>query len=112
MKRCCTCKDAKETNAFNKNRSTKDGLQKQCKDCQRAAGRTYINSPKGRETTRKYLSTPEGRAAKKKASNGYRRAEGYGVYKATYPSGIYIGSGALQGRKMEHLNGCNHPLAK
>lgn len=32
-------------------------------------------------------------------------SEGVGVYKATYDSGIYIGSGQLYGRRTKHLNG-------
>lgn len=33
MKICCTCKQEKLFTEFNKNKSTKDGLHKQCKDC-------------------------------------------------------------------------------
>lgn len=32
---CCTCKQEKLPENFNKNKSTKDGLHKQCKDCLR-----------------------------------------------------------------------------
>jgi len=33
------------------------------------------------------------------------RSEGIGVYKATYPSGTYIGSGLIFARRGHHLNG-------
>lgn len=36
MKRCCTCKETKELDAFNKDRSRSDGLRPQCKACKRA----------------------------------------------------------------------------
>ena len=36
MKICCTCKQEKLFTEFNKNKSTKDGLHKQCKDCLRS----------------------------------------------------------------------------
>jgi 5-methylcytosine-specific restriction endonuclease McrA len=32
-KRCVTCKEVKETSAFNKNRSTDDGFQHRCRKC-------------------------------------------------------------------------------
>jgi hypothetical protein len=38
-------------------------------------------------------------------------SEGIGVYKAVYPSGIYIGSGLIYRRKSHHLNG-NTRIAK
>lgn len=39
MKRCCTCGEVKETSLFNKNRSTEDGFQHRCRECQAAAHR-------------------------------------------------------------------------
>lgn len=35
MKKCVTCKETKAFNVFAKNKHTKDGLQTQCKDCQK-----------------------------------------------------------------------------
>ena len=40
-----------------------------------------------------------------------RVSEGVGVYKVTYPSGIYIGSGLIQHRRQDHLSG-NTNIAK
>src|ERR1051325_3920180 len=44
MKRCSRCKEQKEETHFQKNRSSKDGLQDQCKACRRMTDqRTYLN---------------------------------------------------------------------
>lgn len=40
-KRCCTCKAVKYLNEYNRNAANQDGLQKQCRTCQRASGRKY-----------------------------------------------------------------------
>lgn len=37
-----------------------------------------------------------------------RESEGLGVYKAIYPSGVYIGSGWIYTRRSEHLCGGSH----
>ena len=45
-------------------------------------------------------------AADKKASMYIlRNSEGIGVYKAVYPSGVYIGSGQIYKRRRDHLGG-------
>jgi hypothetical protein len=42
MKRCSCCKEEKEEEEFQRNRSSKDGLQDRCKACRRETdGRTY-----------------------------------------------------------------------
>lgn len=41
----------------------------------------------------------------KEASNKLSNSEGYGVYKAVYPSGVYIGSGQIYRRRTHHLSG-------
>ena len=41
----------------------------------------------------------------------YREKEGFSVYKATYPSGVYIGSGQTVQRRSRHLAG-NSDIAK
>ena len=43
-KRCCTCKGHHELASFNKNRARPDGLQDQCRTCQRISGNTYFRS--------------------------------------------------------------------
>lgn len=69
MKRCCRCKTFKPIFEFNKNRSTKDQLSKQCKVCRveirskdyhkrrekiLASNRRYCGGP-GKEARRKYM---------------------------------------------------------
>ena len=40
-KRCCRCKEELQFENFGKNRSTKDGLQKECKSCRRTVSKIY-----------------------------------------------------------------------
>lgn len=48
MKRCSACGETKPTAEFNRARNTKDGMQNQCRPCQRATGRKYAASEKGK----------------------------------------------------------------
>jgi len=41
MKKCATCKQDKPVTEFNKKSSTKDGLERYCKDCHRARNRKH-----------------------------------------------------------------------
>ncbi|UXE05331.1 HNH endonuclease [Mycobacterium phage Skinny] len=45
MKTCNKCKQDKPVDQFNKNRSNADGLQRQCRDCQRDTDREHYSSP-------------------------------------------------------------------
>src|ERR1700753_981380 len=65
MKICCTCKQNKPQNDFNKNKATKDGLEKRCKACraiynknnsERLVLKSKIWAQKNREKYIKYLS--------------------------------------------------------
>lgn len=56
-KRCSTCKEIKPVSEFNKNRSAKDGLQKQCKDCHRECVRRYRATNKDQCRRWSYRST-------------------------------------------------------
>lgn len=49
MKKCTKCKVEKELSEFNKKSSTKDGLQKTCKECQREHSREYYKLNKERQ---------------------------------------------------------------
>ena len=51
------------------------------------------------------------RDCSKRRSKIYRESEGLGVYVATYPSGVYIGSGWIHDRRKGHTTG-NSRIAK
>jgi hypothetical protein len=55
MKKCCTCKSLKPVGEFSKNRSTKDGLQCQCKGCDKSY--RQVNSAKIAEYQQEYRQT-------------------------------------------------------
>lgn len=55
-----------------------------------------------------YYKNKEAIAIKSKKQ---RESEGVGVYKAVYPSGVYIGSGLIYSRKSEHIKG-NSSIAR
>ncbi len=41
MKKCCKCNELKPITEFSKNRSTKDGLQRECKSCRKSVQREH-----------------------------------------------------------------------
>jgi 5-methylcytosine-specific restriction endonuclease McrA len=51
-KKCCTCKKIKDIPNFGKNRSNKDGYQKQCKECRKEYA--VKNKDKNKEYKKKY----------------------------------------------------------
>lgn len=61
MKRCCHCKEMKSLDCFSKDKHTKDGLKKTCKDCSSFAYKVYHQShpEKALERTRKWRLLPE-----------------------------------------------------
>lgn len=89
-KMCPKCNEMKEFSEFYKNGRTKDGLYCYCKSCHGASTAKWQgdNSDKGRAYRLKHINK-----------------DGYCVYRATYPSGVYIGSGQAVGRRQDHLNG-------
>jgi len=44
MKVCCKCKESKELNQFNKNKSRKDGYGTYCKECAAKSSKDYYES--------------------------------------------------------------------
>jgi hypothetical protein len=46
MKRCCSCNIEKQETEFNKNRTKRDGLQIQCRDCSKDQSKDYYKRNK------------------------------------------------------------------
>lgn len=71
IKRCTDCKQIKSLSEFNKDESSKDGLQYKCKSCYR----DYQQSPKGKAVNRKaqgkYRKTPKGKTANQAAQRRF-----------------------------------------
>lgn len=53
-KQCCKCKEVKPLKAYNKDRTTKDGLQARCRQCQKAW--YYANREKTRQARERWRS--------------------------------------------------------
>lgn len=71
MKTCSKCHEEKEFVEFNKNRTTKDGYQFHCRDCQRVACRIY---------SARYRTTAQGKANIAQ----YQQSEKYKSYRKLY----------------------------
>lgn len=54
-KTCCTCKQEKPVDQFNKNRASKDGLQGRCRECSRATWRKHYADNKYRMNEEKRI---------------------------------------------------------
>ena len=61
MKTCSTCRTSKEFSAFNKNASRQDGLQSNCRECNKKASANYYKNNKNKahavagQAHRKYM---------------------------------------------------------
>jgi hypothetical protein len=94
MKRCTKCGELKELEAFNKNRSTKDGLQSQCRACKVETDRRYreANPEKERERHRRYReANPEKVSEKDRRyyeANSEREREKYRRYRQANPEKV------------------------
>jgi len=67
ISKCCTkCKKKKPVFEFHKDRSTKDGLLRWCKSCQKAYCQTDKGKAVNHKATAKYLKTPKGKATMKR----------------------------------------------
>lgn len=77
-----------------------------------AKNRAYQDANKEKIAARKrdYYKTNKAklRSSMKAYSETYRLSEGIGVYKAVFPSGVYIGSGQIQDRRKCHTTGTSH----
>lgn len=94
MQICTVCKENLNDNQFYKN-----GYR--CISCDKAAGKKYRESQSAKKKKEEYNKS----SAKKRHNKRYESSWGYGVYAATFPSGVYIGSGALRPRHNKHHRG-------
>lgn len=87
MKKCCKCKAAKPLDQFGKNKSAKDGLAFECKECVRAyqrkaravrgdeiraADNARFHTEKRQISVARYRSSDKGRAAMARAHENWR----------------------------------------
>jgi len=89
MKRCYKCGQVKPLLAFTKNRTRRDGVQAECRECRKIAASLYWGTHKVEraayqvtyyvkhkeqceETKRRYRKTPKGRATLKAIKTAYR----------------------------------------
>ena len=90
MKACKRCGEDKELGEYRKDKRNKSGLGAICKQCDNALCAAYrkANIDKVNANGRKHSGS-----------------QGYSVYMAVYPSGIYIGSGQTVKRRNNHTSG-------
>ncbi len=70
-KRCYTCKDTKPADCFYRHSRSKDGLQDECKSCNKARSLTKAGRERSRKSSRKYMRSPRGR----KKNSDYAKTE-------------------------------------
>ena len=103
-KKCCTkCSIEQDIDQYHKRAASNDGLKGLCKTCSKARRRSLGD----KKSDKTYRASDKGRAAHKR----YVASEGYCVYVATYPEGIYVGSGQTVMRRKSHLSG-NSKISK
>lgn len=120
MKKCCECLVLKGVESYGRRKSAKDGLQYVCKPCLSVRVRTYYVKNKDKVLRKNNKWNKDNNAAKKVWQSDYeiknkdnistkrkdhRRSEGIGVFKVTHLTGIYIGSGQLRSRRLDHMGG-------
>ncbi len=95
IKRCCECNIEKLLSEFYKDKSTKDGLKNNCKECSNKRGKQYKI-----DNLEKVLKSKRLFATKK------RQSEGYGVYIITHipTQCYYIGEGWINSRRITHFS--------
>lgn len=107
MKTCCTCKSEKPFGQFNKNRSTKDGYQKQCNDCRLLAQQKYRNESTGKDTLKRYHSSDKGRERVRENTKKYRQTKKYveSWKKTSKKNRLHQ---TISTRMRQSLNGCKY----
>lgn len=73
LKRCFRCNKAKSLPEFHKDKTTKDGYQYRCKECQKAIMKAYYHTEKGSNTRRKYYQISRINAAKRRKKASFNR---------------------------------------
>jgi hypothetical protein len=107
MKVCCHCKIEKPFNDFGKNKSTKDGYQKQCKSCRRLTQIKYRNESSGKLISKRYQQSDKGKKIYRKATKKYRKTDKFvksvrKLYKKNRLSNI------VSTRMRQSLKGCKY----
>lgn len=69
MKTCYKCKIEKSLESFHKDKSRKDGLHTECKDCTKAYGKAYYADPLNKKKIKIYRDSRKGELKRK--PNGY-----------------------------------------
>lgn len=107
MKICCACKVEKSLDNFGKNKSTKDGLQKQCKECRRLTQIKYRNESTGKEICKRYRDSEKGKISQKGTTERYRKTDKYREsWMKTYKKKRL--HNAVSARMRQSLNGCKY----
>jgi len=75
MKTCSKCKKEKSLCDFGIDKSTKDGLNRTCKECVREVKRKYRKTQKGKITEKKYEQSNRGKEVRKGIDLKYK----YGI---------------------------------
>ena len=128
MKHCNPCNTNKSLSEFSKSKTTKDGLQTRCKDCNKQYRQDNKESiapssvqyhRDNKEDRDKYAkqyrldnkeSIAQRRLDNKEARDEYQRqlniSEGYGVYTLTHlpTQHYYVGEGQIHDRRTKHFS--------
>jgi len=107
MKLCCCCKTNKSFEDFGKNKSTKDGYQKQCKSCRRLTQIKYRTKSTGKKISKRYRQSVKGQIISKKAQDKYRQTDKYklSIQKSYKKKRL---SNTVSTRMRQSLNGCKY----
>jgi hypothetical protein len=109
MKHCNKCNISKPLSEFNKSKNHKDGLQYECKECNKQYNQD--NKESIDEYNKQHYQDNKESINEKNLK--LHMSEGYGVYSLTHlpTQCYYIGEGQIHSRRTKHFNklkgGCN-----